>query len=325
MLPAPPTVVDADVLLRNVDFTWRNGLPGALLAMADSHYSLTTGVGLFAASEVLDEVERNLPRIASHRRAPDAQFRRVWDEQVGPKVRFVELDPESMLDPRIEGTDSKDRPTARLAALLAPCVIATDNRRHFRSFDLAKTKTDHVALDLRRIGGVTLGTKGALIPPGLILGLGGEAAKSLEARIGRGPTVSAFLLATLLVGLLVSSERARPLRAELADAYRKAAPLVAEQMLLASKAGERIEAFAIERGPDSSSPLAMLARRLATLQSVMTTEEISSSLIGAGVPFEGERHQKATRAWLVSNPCFEEISRGRWALGRHLIGEGVDG
>ncbi|MFP5389133.1 MAG: hypothetical protein ACLGG5_07520, partial [Thermoleophilia bacterium] len=213
----------------------------------------------------------------------------------------------------------------RLAALLAPCVIATDNRRHFRPFELGKIKTDHVALDLRQIGGVTLGTKGALIPPRLLLGIGSEAVKGLEARIGRGSTIAALLLVTVFTGLLFSSERARPLRAQLVDACRKAAPLIAEQMLLAGEAGERVESFAIAPGPDSSSPLAMLARCLATRQSVLTTKEVASSLLKAGFFFDGDRRQTATRAWLVSSSCFEEISRGRWALGRHQIGEAALG
>jgi len=61
MLPPPPTVVDADVLLRNVDFAWRKGHPGALIALADGHYSMTSGVGLFAVVEVRAEVAGSNP------------------------------------------------------------------------------------------------------------------------------------------------------------------------------------------------------------------------------------------------------------------------
>lgn len=49
LLPAP-VVVDADVLLRNVDYALRKGYPPALLGSASGPYSLFTGVGLFAAA-----------------------------------------------------------------------------------------------------------------------------------------------------------------------------------------------------------------------------------------------------------------------------------
>ncbi len=320
VLPPPPTVVDADVLLRNVDFAWRKGHPGALIALSDSQYAFASGVKLFAAAEVRVEVERNLAGFARYRKVPRETLMSVWEQRVAPKVRFVDLDPSMLHDPRIEGTHQKDRPTARLAALLAPCVIATDNRRHFKPFELDRTKTDDVALDLRQIGGVTLGTQGALIPPKLLLATVAEVTKTLDARIGRGPTVALALVAMISAGLLVSSERARPLRRQLSEASRKAAPLVARQMLLASEAGERVESFAIEPGLDSSSAMAMVARILATRQSVLTTTEVASSLREAGFSFEGKHHHTATRSWLVACACFEEIVRGRWVLGCHIHG-----
>lgn len=319
MLPPPPTVVDADVLLRNVDFAWRKGHPGALIALADGRYSMTSGVGLFAAVEVRAEVERHLVDFARHRKAPQDSFWRVWEEQVGSKVRFVAVDPDALADPRIEGTDPQDRPTARLAALLAPCVIATDNRRHLKPFELGSTKTDHVALDLRQIGGVTLATQGALIPPRLLIAGIGELAKGLDARIGRGPGAAVILLIVATLGLIASSERAGPLRRRLAETSREAWPLVAHQLLRASEAGERVEAFAIQSGSDSSSPMATVARYLATRQPLATTNQIAELLTEAGFSFSGKCHRTATRAWLLACPCFEEVGCGRWALGCHSI------
>jgi len=184
---------------------------------------------------------------------------------------------------------------------------------------LGTTKTDNVALDLRQIGGVTVATKGALIPPRLLIAGIGELARGLDARIGRGPTAAVILLVVATLGLIASSERAGSLRQRLAEAGREAWPLVAHQLLRASEAGERIEAFAIQPGSDSSSPMAMVARYLATRQPLATTNQIAELLTGAGFGFSGKRHQMATRAWLLACSCFDEVGRDRWALGCHSV------
>jgi len=44
MLMPVPVVVDADVLIRNVEYTIRKGWTGALLSRASGGYSLSTGV-----------------------------------------------------------------------------------------------------------------------------------------------------------------------------------------------------------------------------------------------------------------------------------------
>lgn len=50
MLMPVPVVVDADMLIRNVEYTIRKGWAGALLGRASGGYSLSTGVVLFAAA-----------------------------------------------------------------------------------------------------------------------------------------------------------------------------------------------------------------------------------------------------------------------------------
>lgn len=50
MLIPLPVVVDADVLIRNVDYTLRHGKKGALLAGASSDYTLYSGIVLFATA-----------------------------------------------------------------------------------------------------------------------------------------------------------------------------------------------------------------------------------------------------------------------------------
>jgi hypothetical protein len=49
MLMPVPVVVDADVLIRNAEYTIRKGWAGALLSRASGGCSLSTGVALFVA------------------------------------------------------------------------------------------------------------------------------------------------------------------------------------------------------------------------------------------------------------------------------------
>ncbi len=50
----------------------------------------------------------------------------------------------------------------------------------------------------------------------------------------------------------------------------------------------------------------------------MTTVEVAQELRRHGFSFRGgQRLETATRAWLIGEPCFFEVERGRWALGYH--------
>jgi hypothetical protein len=80
-------------------------------------------------------------------------------------------------------------------------------------------------------------------------------------------------------------------------------------------ASERVGEFAIERLGDADA-LAVLARHLAVGQQMMSTVEVARELRQWGCSFRGEvRHETATRAWLVREPCFDECQHGHWSLG----------
>jgi hypothetical protein len=327
MFPPPPVVVDADILLRNVDYAVRKGHPGALLGKASPRYSLLSGVVLFATTSVHGEAIRHLPEIADRREVPEDVVWSVWRQLVLPAVRFVSLEPGTVKDPRIEGVHPKDKPTAELAALLAPSVLATDNRKHFRSFALPETATDEVAIDLFHVGQFTIGAKGVAIVPTA----GGAAlidgAKKLSARLGTEVVAAIGLLMIVGAGYYLTRPRGRELSGKLRRAAGRAAPVVGEQMVAALQASERIEAFAVKgRAP---SPLGLLARQLAVGQSEMTTLQVSEMLRWHGCEFSGGRpHRTETRAWLEHELCFHEVARGRWALGFHaedLIADSRDG
>lgn len=144
VLSPPPVVVDADVLIRNVEYAARRGYVGALTRHVSTRYSMMTGV-----------VPLRLRRDGCGGRPPLADIadrRHVEIDDVGrvlrAAIRFVDVPERIIDDPRIEGTNPKDRHTARLACFLAPAVLATDNRTHFKPSGLADAKTDAVAIDL---------------------------------------------------------------------------------------------------------------------------------------------------------------------------------
>jgi hypothetical protein len=152
MLMPVPVVVDADVLIRNVEYAVRKGWAGALLGRASRGYSLSTGVVLFAAAPAGVEAIRHLPEVAERQGVDLQPVLTAWNSLIVPNVRFVRLRDDAVSDPRIEGVHPKDVPTAVLASLLAPAVLATDNRKHFRPFGLPEIKTDAVAIDLYAVG-----------------------------------------------------------------------------------------------------------------------------------------------------------------------------
>lgn len=316
MVVPPPIVVDADVLIRNVDYAVRKGYAGALLGQATRNYTLTGGIVLFAAVEAGGECVRHLPDIARSRGVDIAAVHAVWNTLFVPSVRFVKVGENDVDDARIDGVHPKDRPTARLAALLAPAVLTTDNRKHFRSFGLPETKTDAVALDLFALGQFGSGVQGVTVFPTLGGAATIEGSKKIVAKVGGDASALIGFIVLGAVVLFLTSERGRKLRARLGEIARDAAPPLAELMANVSAAGDRVGAFAISRIGDPAA-LAVIAARLATGQSVMTTREVARELRMRGFGFEAGRHETETRAWLERTSCFNEVGRGRWALGYH--------
>lgn len=318
MLVPWPVVVDADVLYRNVDFAVRRGAPGMLIGQANRGYSLLTGVSLFAATEVREEMVRHLPDIAKRRNETIDVVEQVWNRLVAPSVRFVELRPDAVNDLRLDGVHTKDLPSARLAVLLARAVLATDNRKHYKPFALPDTKTDAVAKDLFMLGQFGAGAKGVMLFPSLTGAATIEGSKRMVSRLG-GEAAAVIGLVLLGGGIyFLSTDRGASVRRAAAEMIEKASPPLMDLVASANAADDRVRAFAVERFGEPDA-LATVARRLAVSQSVMTTGEIATELRLGRLSFPpGQSHHTQTRAWLVREPCFHEAARGQWTLGYHL-------
>jgi hypothetical protein len=319
MLAPGPVIVDADVLIRNVDYVVRRGYSPALLGHASRNYSSPSAVALFAATQVRDEAIRHLPAIAGRRGVDFDAVQTVWNEQVVPKIRFVDV-PDSSDDPRVlkvESLHRPDRATAALTSLLAPAVLATDNRRHFRPFGLPDEKTDKLAVDLFILGQAGLNVNGALLIPRATISLAVAGTRQLLAKVSSEAAVAIGFASLASVAVFLTSRPGQVLRSRVADGAQRVGFYLSQIAEEGVAASERVSAFAVA-APEHRGAQAIIARRLATDQPLMATAQVAEILRDEGFVFKGlVRHSTMTRARLVSESCFEEVSRGYWALGSY--------
>jgi hypothetical protein len=321
-----PIVVDADVLIRNIEYTINRRRAGALLAGASASYTLMSGIVLFATTAVAAEVFRHVPDVARRTGVRVADVAGVWNEVFAPRVRFVDVGSVVTPDARVAAVRSlhePDTPTATLVVLLAPAVLATDNRRHFKPLGLPDTKTDAVAIDVAYLGQFGRGiTAGALIPT--IAGAGViEGSRTVIRSIGGE---AATLLSLLLLGgalLYWQSNKAQALKNAIGQLASELGPPLGTAMDEWLAASKRVAAFAVDRS-EAPDALSVVARRLAVGQTAMSTTEIARELRMHDIRVTDERvrHKTATRAWLKDHTCFVEHKHGQWTLGYH--GAGLD-
>ena len=296
-----------------------------MVGRASGDYTSWTGVVVFATETVFDETLRRFPEIAAARNVPVEVVERAWDEHFGSRVRIVEVRDGLVDDPRVDGVrqlHAEDAKTAELAVLLAPCVLLTDNRKHFRPFGLPDRDTTEVAVEVWHLGEFLQAMNLGTVPPrmaGLAVIEGG---KALVRWLGKD---GALLVALLLLGgaaLAWRTESGRRVRASLGDALTKVGAEVGPGLSAAYERGmavaDRLGAFAVE--PGEPSAFTLVARRLAVSRPVMTTTEIAVLLADGRVRFHpASGHKTKVRAWLLANPCFWEMRRGNWTLGYHPL------
>jgi hypothetical protein len=316
-----PIVVDADVLYRNVDYTVRQGWTGALIRSASPDYTLWSGVVLFATPRVLDEVERRLDTIAARQGVAPHDVRQVWNEIFLPRIRIVNLEEHLVDDPRVRAVrklHENDAPTAALAVTLAPCLLLTDNRKHFRPLGISDRPTDEIALDAYALSTYLTGMNGTILISQLTGTAVIEGSKKVASSLGRNGTV---IIALILLGAAYLYWRSEPggrLRQSVKSIAREAGqPLIAavENGLAVS---DRVSALAIEPPDEPHPALHYVMYTLATQQTVMSTAEIVQLLRRGGYTFsQTGDYRTQTRAWLLKSECFFEMRRGRWAVGYH--------
>jgi len=322
MVPLP-IVLDADVLHRNVDYCLRTGYTPRVLEAASMSYTLVTGVVVFATSRVQGEVERQLVEIAQRREVALEDVTHLWETLFLPRIRFVEVSEKDIDDRRVDevaALHGADAPTAALAVMLAPCVVLTDNRKHFAPLGIADTRTDVIAVNANELARYYGSMNAMTLVPTVTGAMAVEGSKKVISTIGRE---AAVVIALLLIGagvVLWLSEPGGRIRERAKKLAREIGPPLAEAATRALVLTEEMSALAIDP-PSSECGLRFIARILATRQTMLSTAEISRRLLENGYRFEGAgSHATHTRRWLLSQRCFVEQQRGHWTLGYHAAG-----
>lgn len=320
MVPLP-VVVDADVLHRNVDYCVRRRFTPSLLAGASRNYTLISGVVLFATTRVQGEVERQLDEIADRRGVTCEEVIRVWNEVFLPRMRFVEISEQDFDDPRIEqvrALHNADAPTAALVVLLAPCLLLTDNRKHFAPLRLHHERTDRIALDANELSRYYGSANVMALAPTVTGSMAIEGSKKVISTLGREAAVVIDLVLVGAAVLLWRSERGGQLRESAKQLAREIGPPLAEAATRALVLADQMAALAIEPPAPPDSALRFIAKILATRQTILTTAEISRRLREHGYRFVGpEAEATQVRRWLLAQDCFVEHQRGHWTFGHH--------
>jgi hypothetical protein len=325
-----PVVVDADVLSRSVDHALLHGYRPAVVSHASPSYTSFTGITLFATDQVVGETFRRFDSIAKSRGAAISEVERTWDELFCARVRVVDMTTITTNDPRVADVaarDKDDESTAKLAVMLAPCALLTDNWEHFQAFrerqqhpTRAIDTTTAYALDVRDLGEFLQMVNAGTLPPRLAGAAMFEGGKALVGWVGRD---RALLIALLLLGgaaLYLTSERGREVRARVIEAARELAaehgPAIGAAFESGVATAERLTAFAVQ--PGEASAVTLVGRELAA-RAVLTTVQVADQLLSNGYCYTpASEHRKRVRAWLTRESCFWEGQRGQWTLGYHL-------
>ena len=125
-----PAVLDTDFVRTGLHYQLSNGIPPRSVRTARDG-----SLRLFMEYDTLTETSQRLPKFADQLGVPEADLRRMLNEDWLPHIDVVKL-PASLrqADPRalqVRDRDADDFPAAALAALLSPCLLLTRNYKHF--------------------------------------------------------------------------------------------------------------------------------------------------------------------------------------------------
>jgi hypothetical protein len=314
---APPLVVDADLLIRNVGYAVRRGYDQSLITHARHGYSPFAGIPLYASASVAAEVERHLGEIAKRCKKPFEEVLDTWNTVFRPRILFVPLNGKEIDDPRIDAVralHAPDVPTATLAVMLAESVLVTHNAKHFRPLGIAGQDVTKISIEAHALG-VTLKQANAATVLPRLLGYGAyEGAKRAASAFGPELCLALGLLAIGAIIRYWETDTLRRVRTGATQVMREIGPPIASALERGEEAAATLWRFTVTP-PEPRPALAFVARELAT-RSTLTTQEIADSLRWHGYRFKNERaHRTWTRAWLIGNSCFYEVRRGQWSLG----------
>lgn len=305
-------IVDTNTLLSSIDNDCRNeGWSSRLRRMTASGATV-----LYAADHVLEEAYEHLPTIAEFSPVPLVDLRARFEEYYLPALRFVTVSDADAPDAQVlEITDPDDVPTGRLAILISPCVVFSDDR-HLKKPGLAPKRWLDAAEAAVNVAegfqGQVVTANAAALPIRGVVGLISFSGR----KIGISPWVIGAVVLGAGVLLLKKEDR------------RKTAAVVAAKLIEGVCNQLAVDAAQEQRGIESLRKVILPAPTQPTIrqQVAITLARQNESLLAAEVheliqehfPDELMATLQEVRTVLEEGTEFVRVQRYRWQLGREV-------
>jgi hypothetical protein len=307
-----PVVVDANALASDVYYAAAHGGHSSML--------LAAGLGtirLFTPPHIYGKVyaELDYPNYEPWAELRN-EARRIWESEYLRKLRFVDVTDYQTADPRvlaIASKDEEDGPVAKLAALLGPCILLSEDK-HMRGLGAAGADWRPLAVASRDAMMPTQAVVAGVIPvtavgSGVSWGVGllrAQPALRLPAALGGVALLGA--LGWRLSKVKNWRERGEAFGNFIAEAAEKLQPVVDRYR----EANARLRAGTVV--PESSSdPINRVAWTLATSPRPLMMSELSRILaVREDAVQLSPRHVGQV---LRGTSCFRTYSDGRWKVG----------
>ena len=308
-----PAVLDTDFVRTGLHYQLSNGGPPRSVTTAQRGL-----LHLFMEHDTLVETLARLPRFADQFGVPEADLRRMLNEDWLPHVDVVRL-PASLrrADPRameVRDRDAEDFPAAALAALLSPCLLLTCNYKHFGALDV---RTRSQAVDgVMAVVAINIGEMQVhamvMLPAAPVMAVG-AAAKWASDRFG--PV--AWVVLGLLVGGGIYWYRKQP--PEYRERAREVAGKVGTRLLEefgtvadgVNQARVQLRASVVPR-PERRTPVSAILREMAVSTESLSAQQLTELLDPSVRPTVA-----GLRAFLREHDTtvFRQVRRGGFVLG----------
>lgn len=305
-------VADANAILSSIDNDCRrgDGWRSRLLRMADHGAAV-----LYAADHVYGEVYEYLPKMALASGLSVDVLRVHFEDEYLPALRFVTVSSVDGPDAQVAAiTDLDDVPTGRLAKLIGPCVVFSEDK-HLKKPGLAPKNWRQAAGSAVDIAD---GAMDQVMTANLAM-LPARGAVELVKFAGRRTGISPWLLGSAVLGLGYLYVRKTAQRREVvnkvflafAESFGK---LLDEAMTLEASGLAALREVIL---PAPSSPTIrqqvaiVLARQTKPLLAKEIYELLQEHFVDASLPTLAE-----VRQTLEEGPEFVRVERYRWQFGR---------
>ncbi|WP_137816829.1 hypothetical protein [Gandjariella thermophila] len=316
LVPRLVGIADTNALLSSVENDCRKGFRSRLRRMT----AFGTAV-LYAPDHVYGEMYRRLPKVAKSSPVPLAVLRAHFEQYYLPILRFVTVAEADVSDDQVLAiTDLDDLPTGRLAKLIGPCVVFSDDK-HLRKPGFAPQDWRVVAglaADLAE-GVSKQNVAGALaVSPGWALT---ALVRFVGRRFGVSPGLLGGLVAVGATLLLTDSQR----RTRLGRSFEQYGIPVLEAVFTAieeARLQEEASIVALQEvllaAPSEPSVKQQVAIVLARQTEPLLASEVQALIRdyfpAATVPTVAE-----VRAVLRGHPEFVQYRQYRWQFGRCAV------